>query len=111
MDNNETRPNFIAAFFGFKRMVSPFFISIVYFLGLIVILASTGGALLKGPVDIFAQAGLDLEGMMVWAGYAGLVLIGFGGILIWRFYCEMFIVLFSIFNRLSDIKSALQSRS
>lgn len=111
MENNETRPNFIAAFFGFKRMVSPFFISIVYFLGLIVILASIGGALFKGPVEVFGQAGVELEGMMVYAAYAGIVLIGFVGILIWRFWCEVLIVTFSIFNRLSDIKSALQNRS
>jgi len=111
MENNETRPNFLAAFFGFKRMVSPFFISIVYFLGLIVILASIGGTLYSGPEKAFAQAGFELEGMMVYAGYAGIVLIGFAGILIWRFWCEMLIVTFSIFNRLSDIKSALQNRS
>lgn len=110
MDYTETKPGFLAAFFGFKRMVSPFFIGIVYFVGLISIIVGIGAALYTGPQTVFAQAGFDMSGMMLYAAYAGIVALGLAAILIWRFYCEMLIVLFSIFNRLSDIKSVLQDR-
>jgi len=108
MHNKQSQPNFFAAFFGFKRMVSPFFIGLIYFLGLIAIIIGTGLALWQGPQAVGAFQMMDLQGSMIIAAYVGIVLLGLLTVLMWRFYCELLIVLFGIFNRLDDIKSLLK---
>jgi len=110
-NKSSTQPNFFAAFFGFKRMVSPFLIGLIYFLGLIAIIIGTGLALWQGPQAVGAFQMMDLQGSMIIAAYVGIVLLGLLTVLMWRFYCELLIVLFGIFNRLDDIKNLLGSPS
>ncbi len=106
---NTSETGFFAAFFGFKRMVSPFFITLLYFVGLIGIVISIGMALWQGPQVIsvsMAMLGLpDIAQTII--GYGAIVLGGLLMILVWRFFCESMIVLFGIFNRMGDIKKAL----
>ena len=109
MQNESSRPGFFAAFFGFKRMVSPFFITILYFVGLITIVLAIGFALWRGPQSMPAMPMLSLPDIaQMILGYVAILLCGLLAILIWRFYCELLIVLFGIFNRLGDIKEALE---
>ncbi len=109
MSQHKSEPNFFAAFFGFKRMVSPFFITLLYFAGLIGIVISIGIALWQGPQVISVSMAMlnlpDIAQMII--GYGAIILGGLLMILIWRFFCESMIVLFGIFNRMDDIKSLL----
>ncbi len=111
MSKTYKQPGFLAAFFGFKRMVSPVFIRLFYYLGLLAIIAGAVAALMgKGPVyDELMQTGLNIGGAVGY--YIAVVLVSLIIILIWRFYCELLIVLFSIFNRLGDISAALQDHN
>ncbi|PHR56947.1 MAG: hypothetical protein COA47_12360 [Robiginitomaculum sp.] len=111
MNNINSRPGFFAAFFGFKRMVSPFFITLVYFLGLIGIIACVVKHIMQGPnLPGYLVGYMDqyVPGdMQTYVAYALVVLGGFLVILVWRFVCELLISLFGIFNRLSEIKVLL----
>ncbi len=111
MDNINSRPGFFAAFFGFRRMVSPFFITLVYFLGLIGIIACVVKHIMQGPNlpgHLVGYMDRYVPGdMQTYVAYALVVLGGFLVILAWRFVCELLISLFGIFNRLSEIKALL----
>ncbi len=109
MSKNTKQPGFFAAFFGFRRMVSPAFITLFYYLGLIGILVGAGFALMgSGPVyDQFMQSGLGAAGTIGY--YVGVVVFALISILVLRFYSELLIVLFAISNRLSDISAILDA--
>jgi len=108
MKDQSTQPGFFTAFFGFKRMVSPFFLTLVYFLGLLGIITGTVLAVMHAPQMIQMQTGVQLEILPMVGAYIGIVLGGLLLILGWRFGCELLIVLFGIFNRLTQIKCLLQ---
>jgi len=107
MHKNTKQPGFLAAFFGFRRMVSPAFITLFYYLGLIGILAGAAYALMgSGPVyDRLMQSGLGAAGTIGF--YIGVVIFALISILVLRFFCELLIVLFTVSNRLSDISATL----
>ncbi len=107
MSKTYKQPGFLAAFFGFKRMVSPVFIRLFYYLGMIGILTGAGAAFMqKGPMaEHILHSGLSIGGAVGY--YVAIVLAALALTLIWRFCCELLIVLFSIFNRLDEISSAL----
>ncbi|MBL1430305.1 MAG: DUF4282 domain-containing protein [Robiginitomaculum sp.] len=105
MKNECSQPGIFAAFFGFKRMVSPFFIGIAYVLGLFSIIVATIAILLKGPHLTLAKYGFDFEsGLLVTACYICIVLGGLISLFIWRFICEMMIVLFGIHSLLEEVQ-------
>jgi len=99
------------AFFGFKRMVSPFFLSLVYFVGLIGIVLVTVGALYKAPILVAMQQTLPINDKMMFGVYGAIILTGILAILLWRFVIELQIVLFGIFNRLDEIRIILETES
>ncbi len=109
MSKNTKQPGFLAAFFGFRRMVSPAFITLFYYLGLIGILAGTAYALMgSGPVyDQLVQSGLGASGSV--GLYAGAAIFALISILLLRFFCELLIALFTISNRLSDVLAILDT--
>ncbi|MCF6292500.1 MAG: DUF4282 domain-containing protein [Robiginitomaculum sp.] len=105
MKNERSQPGIFVAFFGFKRMVSPFFIGITYVLGLLSIAGATITILLKGPHLTLAKYGFDFEsGLLVTACYICIVLTGLASLFIWRFVCEMMIVLFGIHKLLEELQ-------
>jgi hypothetical protein len=89
-------------------MVSGFFVRLVYFLGLTAIVLSTAAALYKAPLLAEMYASLEFDTVKMVGLYAGIFVTGLLVILIWRFVCELFFVIFGIFNQLGDIKRTLQ---
>jgi Domain of unknown function (DUF4282) len=89
-------------------MVSPVFIMFFYYLGLVVIVLGALSALFTSGQVRYAlmSSGMGAAGAIGY--YIGVPLAALFFILIWRFYCELLIVLFSIFNRLGDISNLLK---
>ncbi len=86
-------------FWGFDKLIGSSLIKIIYYAGLIAIgltaLGVLGAGLMRGGF-----AGL-VGGLFV----AALIVV-FGAVF-WRFYCEIFILLFQIYNRLGEIRDRL----
>ncbi len=82
-------------FFDFEKLVTPSVIKVIYWLGIAVLavfgLASFFMGLLSGSIG----AGL--------LSLVGSVL----GLLLWRVMCELYIVIFGMFDRLGQIRDGL----
>lgn len=114
MARQNKQPGFFVAFFSFKRMVSPFLLGIIYFLGLAAIIGSTGYKLFQGPEPhiFLMMLPIDLAPIMITIiAYAGTVLSGLLLIVLWRFLIELTIVTFTIYNELSSILEVLNTTS
>ncbi len=91
-------------YFSFERMITPAFAKFVYVLGFIAITA--------GGVALAIWAGMQLNDATIsralgWryvaAGVAAVVL----GNLVWRVFCELWVVLFGIHSELISVRYAL----
>lgn len=91
-------------YFSFERMITPVFVKVVYFLGFIAITA--------GGVALAVWSGMQLNDATIarsigWryfaAGVAAVVL----GNIIWRIFCELWVVLFGIHSELISVRYAL----
>lgn len=87
----------ISDFASFEKLIAPSVVKIVYWIGLVFIAVSgiVGffGAFLSGYGSTF---------------HALLVLVGaIVGLLLWRVFCEIYIVVFGIFERLGEIRDGL----
>lgn len=117
MGQKNTAPGFIAAFFSFKRMISPAFIALAYFIGLLAIVAGTGWDLFTGPDTIILLLALSQFNIHLTSDVALTVsytVTFFGGlfwILVWRFTCELLIVLFAIDRKVSEINIVLRGKA
>lgn len=94
-------PDFIKRFINFDKLIATTLIKILYWIGLAgiaiyVVVMMIGG--LAMMTQNFA-AGL---GMFVLAPIAGVV-----GLLFWRFLMEVYIVIFSIHDRLGEIRDKI----
>lgn len=77
-------------FLAFRKMITPFIIKLLFILGVVVCVLVGLALIPKG-------------------GFASLVglLYVFVGPIVWRVYCEIIIILFSINGTLTDIRAAL----
>ena len=91
-------------YFSFERMVTPAFVKVIYFLGFIAITA--------GGVALAIWAGMQLNDATIsrslgWryvaAGVAAVVL----GNIVWRVFCELWVVLFGIHAELTSVRHGL----
>ena len=91
-------------YFSFERMITPAFVKVIYFLGFI--------ALTAGGVTLAVWAGMQLNDATIarslgWryvaAGVAAVVL----GNIVWRVFCELWVVLFGIHAELTSVRYAL----
>lgn len=91
-------------YFSFERMITPAFAKVIYFLGFI--------ALTAGGVALAVWAGMQLNDATIarslgWryvaAGVAAVVL----GNIVWRVFCELWVVLFGIHAELISVRYAL----
>ena len=91
-------------YFSFERMITPAFVKVIYFLGF---LALTGGG-----VALAVWAGMQLNDATIsrelgWryvaAGVGAVVL----GNIVWRVFCELWVVLFGIHSELISVRYAL----
>lgn len=94
----------MAAYFSFERMITTSFVKVAYFLGFLAITA--------GGVALAAWAGMQLNDARIdrvlgWryvAAGVGLVVLGN---LIWRVFCELWVVLFEIHAELVSVRYGL----
>ena len=94
----------MAGYFSFERMITPAFVKVIYFLGFL--------ALTAGGVALAVWAGMQLNDATIsrelgWrylaAGVAAVVL----GNIVWRVFCELWVVLFGIHEELISVRYAL----
>ncbi|MBL1430307.1 MAG: hypothetical protein COA60_002115 [Robiginitomaculum sp.] len=114
MARQNKQPRVLAAFFSFKRMVSPFLLGIIYFLGFAAIIVATGYKLYQGPEPhiFLMMLPIDLAPIMITIiAYAGTVLSGLFLIVLWRFLIELTIVMFAIYNELGLVLEVLNAPS
>ena len=94
----------MGAYFSFERMITTTFVKVVYFLGFLAITA--------GGVALAVWAGMQLNDARIdrvlgWkyvAAGVGLVVIGN---VVWRVFCELWVVLFEIHAELVSVRHGL----
>lgn len=90
-------------YFSFDRMITTTFVKALYFIGFIVITAAgVGLAVWAGMKLNDATIARDLGWRYVGAGVGLLI---FGNI-VWRVFCELWVVLFGIHSELASIRYA-----
>ncbi|MFQ5562308.1 MAG: DUF4282 domain-containing protein [Parvularculaceae bacterium] len=90
---------FVSRFFTFDKLIATGLIKVLYWIGLIAIALAMLGAVIAAFGDGFLN------------GVAGLVLAPIGAavaLVFWRFLCEVYIVVFGIYDRLGDIQTTLK---
>ena len=94
----------MGSYFSFERMITPGFVKVVYFLGFI--------ALTAAGVALAVWAGMQLndatiDRMLGWryVGF-GVALVLIGNI-VWRVFCELWVVLFGIYEELVSVRHGL----
>ena len=91
----------MGSYFSFDRMITPGFVKVVYFLGFI--------ALTAAGVALAVWAGMQLndatiDRMLGWRYVAvGVALVLIGNI-VWRVFCELWVVLFGIYEELVSVR-------
>lgn len=92
-------------FFFFDRMIAPILIKILFWLGLVVIVISGLAMMFSGGM----MGGTGMQSGMTFGSFlGGLFYIVFSGLFL-RVFCEFWIVLFSINDRLREIRDNGQS--
>ena len=94
----------MGAYFSFERMITTTFVKVIYFIGFLAITA--------GGVALAVWAGMQLNDARIdrvlgWryvAAGVGLVVIGN---LVWRVFCELWVVLFEIHAELVSVRHGL----
>jgi len=90
--------DFIKRFTGFDKLIATSLIKILYWIGLIGILLSTVIAMLGG-------LGTMTRGFVMGLGtFVAAPIFSLIGLLFWRFIIEVYIVIFSIHDRLGEIR-------
>ncbi|HVY83587.1 MAG TPA: DUF4282 domain-containing protein [Caulobacterales bacterium] len=90
----------LASLLNFDKFVAPVLIRIVYWIGIVLIVLMTLGGVLGGGMMAGMMGGYGGYGGFN-AGAALIALIaGAAGLLMWRVVCEVWIVIFSINDRL-----------
>ena len=95
-------------YFSFERMVTTTFVKVLYFLGLI---ATTAGG-----VALAVWAGIKLNEATIardvgWRYVAAGVAMVILGNIVWRVFCELWVVLFGIHSELVSIRYGLNLNS
>ena len=96
--------NIISRFWGFDRLLGSALVKVVYYIGLV-------GIGLWVLVALFGSLGV--MGYSAGAGLGGLLITLVGGVfavVFWRFTCELWLIIFQIYNRLGEIRDRLPPR-
>ena len=92
-------------FIKFEELITPAVITIVYLLGVIVIVLGSlvvmAMSFKSGSSSMFYKSEPSFDGMMI---VAGLLYLVFGNI-IWRMLCEFIVVIFKINEHMSSLDS------
>jgi uncharacterized protein DUF4282 len=94
----------MGGYFSFDRMITPAFVKVVYFLGFIALtVAGVGLAVWAGLQLNDATISRSLGWRYVAIGVAAVVV----GNIVWRVFCELWVVLFGIHSELASVRYAL----
>lgn len=88
----------LSRFMTFDKLIATSLIKLLYWIGIALILLGV----VVGAFGGFAQGLTNGLGTLVLAPIGGAIAIIF-----WRFICEVYIVIFGIYDRLGDIKNAV----
>jgi hypothetical protein len=88
----------IGRFTSFDKLISTGLIKILYWVGIVVIGVGTLVAAFSG----FSQGFMSGVGSLIAAPIIAVI-----GIIFWRFLCELYIVIFGMYNRLGEISEKL----
>ncbi len=98
--------DFIKRFWGFDQLIGSMLIKIVYYVGLVAILLITVMAMFGGGMmGAMLGGGHGVGGgllMLILAPIMGLIYLVF-----WRFVCEMWLLVYLIYNRMGEIRDRL----
>ena len=89
-------------FLTFDKLIATGLIKVFYWIGVIAIGIGVLGAVLTG----FGQGFMTGLGMIIAAPIGGTI-----GLIFWRFICEVYIVIFGMYDRLGNIQTALGAKS
>jgi len=94
----------MGSYFSFERMITPAFVKVVYFLGFI--------ALTAAGVALAVWSGMQLndatiDRMLGWRYVAAGVALVLVGNIVWRVFCELWVVLFGIHAELVSVRHGL----
>lgn len=96
--------NFFKRLLNFDSLIGGSLVKIIYFLGLFGIVIWTVVALLASVTAMRYDVGSGLGALVL--ALVGLVF----GTLIWRFMCEIYVIMFNIHDRLGEIRDRLPPR-
>ena len=91
-------PGIARRFLSFETMIAPSLIRFIYFAGLVCIAVSAVIMLFGGLAALRYSVASGI-GTIIMAGVVTVL-----GTVIWRFYCELMILLFRIYDRLTEIR-------
>ncbi|GGE34714.1 hypothetical protein GCM10011367_06350 [Marinicauda pacifica] len=94
-------PDFIKRFVNFDKLIATTLIKILYWIGLALILIGVVVGMLGG------LAGMTQDFVAGLGAFVGAPIAGVIGLLFWRFVMEVYIVIFSIHDRLGEIRDKI----
>lgn len=95
-------PNLIKRFLSFDTLLGVGLARIIYYFGLVAI---CGGIVLGFLGTIMSLAAGNVSGAIMQV--LAIPAVGLVAIVLWRFVCEVFIVLFEMNDRLGDLRNAV----
>jgi len=96
-------PSIFERFLGFDRLLGPFLVKLVYYFGGAVIVLLGAGALLTA---IFSIVGGNLgAGAMQLLAVPAVAAVAF---VYWRFLCELFMLAFLAYDRLTEVRDLMR---
>jgi hypothetical protein len=96
----------IKRFWGFDHLIGSALIKIIYYIGLVVILITTVLAMFGGGImGALTDGGGGGFFMFILAPIGGIIYLVF-----WRFICEMWLLMFLMYNRMGEIRDRLPPR-
>lgn len=91
-------------YFSFERMITPAFVKVIYFLGFVALTAAGVGLAVWAGIQLNdATISRSLGWRYVAVGVAAVVV----GNIVWRVFCELWVVLFGIHTELTSVRHGL----
>lgn len=91
-------------YFSFERMITPAFVKVVYFIGFLAITAAGVGLAIWAGMQLNDATISRTLGWQYVAYGVGLLVVGN---IVWRVFCELWVVLFGIHSELVSVRYAL----
>jgi hypothetical protein len=93
--------DFVKRFITFDKLIATTLIKILYWVGL-------AGIAVWGLIALVGAFGMMTQSVLAGLGMLIMVPIGLAvGVLFWRFLCEVYIVIFGIYDRLGEVRDRL----